>query len=65
MFYMIKNRNFWVMLLGDAVLIFLAHYLSYYLRFDGKIPSVHFAGWFNTFTLSFGDVYAFMHFFGE
>ena len=32
------NRNFWVMVLGDAVLIFSAYFLSYYLRFDGQIP---------------------------
>ena len=32
------NRNFWIMVLGDAVLIFAAYFLSYYLRFDGQIP---------------------------
>ena len=32
------NRNFWIMVLGDAVLISSAYFLSYYLRFDGQIP---------------------------
>ena len=38
MIYSLKIRNFWVMLLGDAFLIFLSYLLAYYLRFDGRIP---------------------------
>lgn len=33
----IKNRNLWLMLLGDAVLILLSYYAAYYLRFEGDI----------------------------
>ncbi|MDM8542132.1 nucleoside-diphosphate sugar epimerase/dehydratase [Desulfococcaceae bacterium HSG9] len=33
----IKNRNFWFMTAGDTLLIIMAYYVSYYLRFDGKI----------------------------
>lgn len=33
----IKNRNFWLMVVGDVSLIILAYYFSYYLRFDGRI----------------------------
>ncbi len=33
----IKNRNFWLMVVGDLSLIIMAYYFSYYLRFDGKI----------------------------
>ena len=41
MFYMLKNRNFWIMVLVDAVLIALSCYFAYYLRFDGAIPPSH------------------------
>jgi len=33
-----KNRNFWYIFIGDILLLLLAHYLSYYIRFDGNIP---------------------------
>ncbi|MFH1135793.1 MAG: nucleoside-diphosphate sugar epimerase/dehydratase [Pseudomonadota bacterium] len=35
---MLRRRNFWVLLLSDAVLIVLAHYLSYWARFEGRVP---------------------------
>jgi FlaA1/EpsC-like NDP-sugar epimerase len=38
MIYTLKNRNFWIMLFGDAVLILLSYFFAYYLRFDGHIP---------------------------
>ncbi len=37
MFYFARNQNFWIMLIGDAILVSLSYYLSYYLRFDGNI----------------------------
>lgn len=37
----LKNRNFRTMILGDVFLILASHYLSYYLRFDGRIPPEH------------------------
>ena len=39
MIYSLKNRNFWVMILGDAFLIFFSYFFAYYLRFDGSIPA--------------------------
>jgi FlaA1/EpsC-like NDP-sugar epimerase len=38
MIYSLKNRNFWAMLLGDAVLVLISYFFAYYLRFDGHIP---------------------------
>ena len=48
MFRILKRPNFWIVLLGDAVLCGLAYYLSYILRFDGDIPTGAFANWMNT-----------------
>ena len=48
MFRILKRPNFWIVLLGDAVLCGLAYYLSYILRFDGNIPTGAFANWMNT-----------------
>ena len=44
----LKRRNFWIMLLGDAILVALAYFLSYYLRFDGDIPARELANWRQT-----------------
>lgn len=35
---LIHNRNFYIMLLCDVVLVFAAYYLSFYLRFESHIP---------------------------
>lgn len=35
----VKNRNFWLIFVGDAVLLSAAYYLSYLLRFDFYIPT--------------------------
>ena len=45
---MLKRLNFWVIFLGDAVLVFLAYFLAYYLRFDGDIPAGELVKWMNT-----------------
>ena len=34
-----QRRNFWIMLLGDILLVLLSYYSAYYLRFEGNIPS--------------------------
>ena len=44
----LKRRNFWIMLLGDAVLVGLAYFLAYYLRFDGNISATTYSNWVNT-----------------
>ena len=45
---MIRKRNFWVMLFGDAIIVCLTYYLSYLLRFDGVIPKAHFINFIYT-----------------
>jgi len=35
---LIRNKNFYIILLIDAGLIFAAHLLSYLLRFEGQFP---------------------------
>ena len=46
--YSLKQRNFWFVLLADTVLVSLAYYCAYLLRFDGAIPPKYFAGWSQT-----------------
>ncbi len=41
--YIIKNRNFWLILLLDTLLLFFSYYGSYLIRFEGHIPEEHFA----------------------
>ena len=48
MFRILKRLNFWIVFLGDAVLVGFAYYLAYYLRFDGDIPPTELASWMNT-----------------
>jgi FlaA1/EpsC-like NDP-sugar epimerase len=38
MIVQMKRRNFWIMLLGDALFVFFAYYSAYHLRFEGNIP---------------------------
>jgi len=44
----ITNRNFWIMLVGDALLVFATYYLAYYIRFDGTVPSEYLSTWQKT-----------------
>jgi len=48
MFKILKRANFWVVFFGDAVLLGLAYFLAYYLRFDGDISAHELANWKNT-----------------
>jgi len=36
--HLIKKRNFWIILSIDITLLCLAYFLSYFIRFEGKIP---------------------------
>jgi FlaA1/EpsC-like NDP-sugar epimerase len=36
--HLIKKRNFWIILSIDIALLCLAYFLSYFIRFEGKIP---------------------------
>ena len=36
--HLVKNRNFWIILAIDALLLFVAYFLSYFIRFEGNIP---------------------------
>src|SRR4030042_40518 len=40
--YLIKKRNFWIILAVDIFLLFSAYYLSYLIRFEGQMPSDRF-----------------------
>ena len=48
MFKLLRRPNFWIVLLGDAVLVSAAYFLAYYLRFDGDIPAGELANWRQT-----------------
>ncbi|QTA93578.1 polysaccharide biosynthesis protein [Desulfonema magnum] len=48
MFYFARNQNFWIMFIGDMILVTLSYYFSHYLRFDGTIPPTHFTTWAHT-----------------
>ncbi|MEA1935936.1 MAG: nucleoside-diphosphate sugar epimerase/dehydratase [Thermodesulfobacteriota bacterium] len=39
----IRNKNFYIMLLLDAVLVTMAYFFAYLLRFEGHIPLDHWA----------------------
>lgn len=42
---LLKNRNFWFIAFADVILIVLAHYLSYVIRFEGDIAGWHYKLW--------------------
>ncbi|MBW1698680.1 MAG: polysaccharide biosynthesis protein [Deltaproteobacteria bacterium] len=48
MLYVLKNRNFWIMLLGDAALVIAAYLFAHFLRFDGNIPQPHLGIFYKT-----------------
>ena len=45
---LIRNKNFWTILSIDTVLLFLAYYFSYFIRFEGKIPAFELANFTTT-----------------
>ena len=46
--YLLRNKHFWMMLLLDLGLLYLAYYFSYYIRFEGEIPAEHAASFERT-----------------
>ena len=44
MFKTLSRPNFWIVFLGDAVLVALSLYLAYLIRFDGSISEEYFGG---------------------
>ena len=54
MLYRFREKNFWVVFTSDIVLLYLAYYLAYWLRFDGNIP----IGELSTFYGSIGWIVA-------
>lgn len=43
-----RNHNFWITLFGDAILILVAYYLAYIIRFEGNLPLHHKEIYFQT-----------------
>ncbi len=39
--YLLKNKNFWKILMLDLLLLFISYYFSYLIRFEGDIPPIH------------------------
>ncbi len=39
--HLLRNRHFWMILILDLGLLYFAYYFSYYIRFEGEIPSGH------------------------
>jgi FlaA1/EpsC-like NDP-sugar epimerase len=46
--YLLRNKHFWMMLLLDLGLLYIAYYFSYYIRFEGEIPAEHAASFERT-----------------
>ena len=46
--HLIKKRNFWIILSIDILLLCLAYFLSYFIRFEGKIPPEEISNFKNT-----------------
>lgn len=40
--YLVKNRNFWTIMILDALFLFSSYYFSYLIRFEGHIPAEYF-----------------------
>ena len=49
MLSLIRNRNFYLILLMDACLVMAAYFLAYFLRFEGQIPEQEWVNFNSTF----------------
>jgi FlaA1/EpsC-like NDP-sugar epimerase len=45
---LIKRRNFWIILSIDILFLYLAYFLSYFVRFEGNIPPVEISNFKHT-----------------
>jgi FlaA1/EpsC-like NDP-sugar epimerase len=43
-----RNHNFWITLFGDAILLLVAYYFAYIIRFEGNVPLHHKEIYFQT-----------------
>jgi len=46
--HLIGKRNFWIILSIDILFLYLAYFLSYFVRFEGNIPPVEISNFKNT-----------------
>ncbi len=41
--YLVKNKNFWMIMILDLLLLSFSYFLSFFIRFEGHIPAAEFA----------------------
>jgi FlaA1/EpsC-like NDP-sugar epimerase len=46
--HLIRKRNFWIIFSIDILFLYLAYFLSYFVRFEGNIPPAEISNFKNT-----------------